>query len=404
MACLRILTFSSLFPNPALPFHGVFVAERLRHLLASGEVESRVIAPVPWFPANHPLFGLYARFAQIPRSSYWQGTSVLHPRHFVIPGPGWYATPHLMAFALRDALRTVQREGWDFQAIDAHYYYPDGVAAALLGRWIGRPVVITARGTDVNLIPRHPLARRMILWAERHSAASIAVSQALKNLMVGFGIPGERITVLRNGVDTQRFRPIDRLAARRRIQIEGKVLLSVGNLIELKGHHLVIEALGALPGWTLVVIGDGEHGSQLRAKARAAGCADRVRFLGRMPQNDLVDHYNAADALVLASSREGLPNVVLEAMACGTPVVATCVGGTPEVMREPETGRLVRERTAEALVAAIRDLEAHPPDRGLIRKHAEAFAWDETTRGQVALFRRVIEERLTGEIGSRRSS
>jgi glycosyltransferase involved in cell wall biosynthesis len=232
----------------------------------------------------------------------------------------------------------------------------------------------------------------MILWAERHSAASIAVSQALKDLMVGFGIPGNRIAVLRNGVDVDKFRPGDREAARRRLQVEGPILLSVGHLIERKGHDLVIDALGALPGRTLLVIGDGELEPQLRARARAAGCADRVRFLHAMPQVELVDYYNAADALVLASSREGLPNVVLEAMACGTPVVATCAGGTPEIVREPETGRLLRERTAESLVAAIRDLDAHPPDRDLIRKHAESLAWNETTRGQVALFRRVIEE------------
>ena len=131
MARLRILTLSSLFPNPEMPYHGAFVAERLRHLVASGEVETRVIAPVPWFPAKHPLFGRYARFACVPSVSIWQGTTVLHPRHLVIPRSGWYATPLLMAFAVRAAVRRVQREGWDFQAIDAHYYYPDGVAAAL---------------------------------------------------------------------------------------------------------------------------------------------------------------------------------------------------------------------------------------------------------------------------------
>ena len=393
MSCPRILTLSSLFPNPEMPYHGVFVAERLRHLLASGAVESRVVAPVPWFPSDHRAFGRYAAFSRIPRSSIWQGRAVLHPRYLSVPGPGWYATPLLMAAALRGVLRRLQRDGWDFQAIDAHYYYPDGVAAALLGRWVGRPVVITARGTDVNFIPRYPLARRMILWAERNSAASIAVSQELKDRMVGFGAPGERITVLRNGVDVDGFTPGDRESARQRLRIEGPTLLSVGHLIERKGHHIVIDAVGVLPSHTLLIIGDGEAEPWLRARVLAAGCADRVRFLRAMPRTELVDYYTAADALVLASSREGLPNVVLEAMACGTPVVATCVGGTPEVMCEPYTGRLVRERTADALAAAIRDLEAHPPNRTLVRQHAESFSWRETTRGQIALFQRIIEER-----------
>src|SRR5690242_14797674 len=209
---IRILTFSSLFPNPDQPGHGLFVAERLRHLLASGKIEAQIIAPVPRFPSRSRIFGRYARFASVPRKSSWQGRQVLHPRYPILPGPGWYLTPFLMAQALRPLVARVLRGGRGFDLIDAHYYYPDGVAAALLGSWLGKPVVITARGTDVTLIPAHALARRWILWAARHSAASIAVSASLKARMVEIGIDPDKITVLRNGVDLDRFRPIDREA------------------------------------------------------------------------------------------------------------------------------------------------------------------------------------------------
>lgn len=388
---IRILTFSSLFPNPEQPLNGLFVAERLRHLLASGEVEAEIVAPVPWFPSGHPIFGRYAGFARVPAESVWQGRRVLHPRYPVVPGPGWYATPLLMAQGARAAAARLRREGQGFDLIDAHYYYPDGIAAALLGRALKKPVVITARGTDVTLIPTHALARRWILWASRRSAASIAVSEGLRDRMAAFGIDPAKIVVLRNGVDLDRFRPVDRQAARQRVGVDGRVLLSVGNLIELKGHHLVIDALASLPGWTLLIVGEGPWRERLQRRAAAAGSADRVRLIGAVPQEELIDYYNAADILVLASSREGMANVLLEAAACGTPILATRVAGSAEVVREPEMGRLLPERSARAIAAGVRDLDARPCDRERIRDHARRLGWEPTIAGLIALYRRVLE-------------
>ncbi len=388
---IRILTFSSLFPNPEQPMHGLFVAERLRHLLATDQVEAEIVAPVPWFPSRRPMFGRYARFAHVPTESSWQERRVLHPRYPLVPGPGWYATPLGMAWSVQPTVRRLQREGRDFDLIDAHYFYPDGVAAALLGRRLGRPVVITARGSDITLIPNHALARRWILWAARKSAALVAVSEDLRARMVEIGIDSSRITVLRNRVDPERFRPIDREAARRRLGVSGRVMLSVGHLIERKGHDLVIDALARLPGWTLLIVGDGPLRESLRRRAAAAGCADRVRFVGAVPQEELVDYYNAADFLALASSREGMANVLLEAAACGTPILATRAEGTAEILREPEMGRLLAERSAEAIAVATRELEKSPPDRERIRAHALSLGWSPTAEGLIALFRRVIE-------------
>src|ERR1044071_7119419 len=130
---MRIVTFSSLFPNPVQPGLGLFVAERLRQLLGSGAVEARIVAPVPWFPSQRPRFGKYAEFAKVPAQSSWDGLPVLHPKHIVIPAQGWYLTPWFMALAGAAALRQLRAGGYDFELIDAHYYYPDGVAAALLG-------------------------------------------------------------------------------------------------------------------------------------------------------------------------------------------------------------------------------------------------------------------------------
>lgn len=386
-APLRLLTFSTLYPNAAQPSHGIFVETRLRHLLASGGAQSRVVAPVPWFPSAHPVFGRYAASARVPPVEQRFGIDVLHPRYPLIPRFGMTSAPLLLALAARPALAAVRAQGYDFDVIDAHYVYPDGVAAVLLGRWLNKPVVITARGTDVNLIPRYRIPRAFIRWAGRRAAHLIAVCQALKDAMVELGIPAERVTVLRNGVDLSLFQPLDRAQARAALGIgPGRVLLSVGHLVERKGHHLVIEAAARLPETQLLIAGDGEERSALQGLAHRLRVSDRVRFLGAVNQTQLRQYYSAADALVLASSREGWANVLLESMACGTPVIATHVWGTPEVVAAPAAGVLMRERSADALIEAYHRLFAAYPERAATRCYAERFSWDETTRGQLGLF------------------
>lgn len=387
---MRVVTFSSLFPNPEQPCHGLFVAERLRQAMKGGAVQARVVAPVPWFPGKHPRFGKYAEFAKVPAQSTWEGLTVLHPKHAVIPGPGWYLTPRSMALAAAAALRRLRAEGFDFEMIDAHYYFPDGVAAALLGKWFKRPVVITALGTDVNVIPRYDLARRMVVNTSQAAAHSVAVSAALKDAMVAIGIAEQSVSVLRNGVDLTRFRLLDRAALRQQLGLERPTLLSAGNLIELKGHHLVIEALERLPEWQLVIAGKGALDADLKGQVAERGLEDRVRFTGALSQHHLIEYYNAADALVLASSREGMPNVVLEAMACGLPVVATCVGGIPEVLNA-RVGRLITERSALAIAAAVSSLADDMPKRSLVRCHAEQFNWEAPIRGQLELWAATIK-------------
>jgi teichuronic acid biosynthesis glycosyltransferase TuaC len=152
----------------------------------------------------------------------------------------------------------------------------------------------------------------------------------------------------------------------------------------------VIEALRDLPGWELIVVGEGPERSRLIGLTRTLGLGDRVRLLGARPHAELPALYGAADALVLASSREGWANVLLESMACGTPVVATNIWGNPEVVQDRAAGVIV-ERSAEAIAQGVRRLAAGPTDRGATRAYAERFSWDETTAGQLALFRRVVE-------------
>jgi glycosyltransferase involved in cell wall biosynthesis len=392
MARIRTLLFSSLYPSSVRPIHGIFVETRLRQLLGSGEVEAKVVAPVPWFPSTAARFGEYAQFAATPSFEHRNGLDVHHPRYLLLPKVGMNMAPYAMALGALPTVRRLQREGFDFDLIDAHYYYPDGVAAGLLARWLGKPFVVTARGTDLNLIPEYPFPRKLILQTAAQAGASIGVCKALMDSLQALGADGSKLHTLRNGVDLQRFVPEPRATARARLGLTegGRYLLSVGHLIERKGHHIAIEALPALSDVRLLIAGEGPERSRLQALATSLGVAERVSFLGVVPQTDLKWWYSAADVLALCSSREGWANVLLESMACGTPVVASNIWGTPEVVSEPAAGVLMAQRDAVSLTQAWHQLMALAPTREATRAHAERFSWDATTEGQLALMSQLI--------------
>jgi teichuronic acid biosynthesis glycosyltransferase TuaC len=389
---MKILLFSSLFPSAQRPIHGIFVETRLRELVKTGQVQAKVVAPVPWFPSTHPRFGEYAQFAATPQLEQRNGLEVHHPRYLLLPKIGMNMAPYAMARGALSTIRQLQRDGFDFDLIDAHYYYPDGVAAGLLARWLGKPFVVTARGTDLNLIPQYTRPRRLILETAANASASIGVCQALMDSLRDLGADPSKLNTLRNGVDLERFTPEPRDEARARLglPLQGVYLLSVGHLIERKGHHIAIEALPLLPDVQLLVAGGGPEQGALKQLALDLGVADRVRWVGVVPQTELKWWYSAADALTLCSSREGWANVLLEAMACGTPVIASNIWGTPEVVSTPSAGVLMSERSGQGLALAWEALKRAQPSREATRAHAEGFSWESTTQGQLRLFDAVL--------------
>jgi teichuronic acid biosynthesis glycosyltransferase TuaC len=387
---MKTVTFSTLYPNCVQPRHGIFIEQRLRHLLETGEVETQVIAPVPWFPWDHPAFGHYGDFARVPYYEERYGIPIYHPRYPRLPKVGLSSAPLLMATAVKPVLEGIRERGFDFDLIDAHYVYPDGVAAVALGQCFGKPVVMSVLGDDVITYPKYPVPRRLLLWAVDHAAGITAVCEALKHRLGAWGAPEEKVRVVLHGVDLELFHPVDRAAVRARLGLSGTVLLSVGHATPRKGHHLAIEALRDLPEATLMIAGDGWYEGHLHELAVSLRVEDRVRFLGQVEQEDLKDYYSAADALVLASSREGIANVLLEAMACGAPVIATAVWGTPEAVNAPEAGVLMEERTAPALVEAAHRLFEHYPDRSATRRHAAGFRWERTSHDHLEVLRGAV--------------
>ena len=400
----RLAVLSVLFPHPGQPNAGLFIRERMFRV---GErLPLFVVAPQPWFPFQ----GLIRRFRPhfrppAPAHEHQQGFEVYHPRFFSVPGRLKSLDGFFLALGCLGLLRRLRDR---FDIIDAHFAYPDGYAATLLGRWLGVPVTITLRGTEVPLA-RDPRRRRLMVRALARARRVFAVADALKRHVVGLGADGTKITVVGNGVDHEKFRPADRTEARRRLGIpEGApVLVTVGGLVERKGFHRVIELLpelsAAFPGLRYLVVGgpspEGDMTAALKDQAARLGVAEHVIFTGPLPAAALRWPLSAADVFVLSTRNEGWANVFLEAMACGLPVVTTDVGGNREVVSAPWLGRVVPFGDAAALAGALREALAARWDRARIRRHAEDNSWETRVEVLVDVFEAVLDERGMGETG-----
>ena len=307
------------------------------------------------------------------------GLTVYHPRYFLLPKVAMTIHAFSMFLGSLRCVRALHREK-KIDCIDAHFVYPDGLAAVLLGRHLKVPVTVSARGTDINIYPSYRLIGLMIRWTLVHANSVIAVSASLRDAMVALGCPQEKIRLIPNAVDVERFRPIPSEEARRRLSLpEGEiVVVSVGSLIPSKGHQHLIRAIASIQErYTRIrfyLIGEGFYRGELEKLIGSFGLEERIRLLGKIPNEDLAFWYSAAAVSCLASSREGWPNVVTESLACGTPVVATRVGGIPEILNSPELGILV-DQTAEALAEGILQALGKNWNREAISRHASSRTW-----------------------------
>lgn len=388
---IKTILFSSLFPNEQEPSLGIFVENRLRHLIQHFPVDCRVIAPVPFFPFKGEIFGRYGRMAAIARQEERSGLKIDHPRFLAVPKVGMRLTPLTLAQAGIRAMERLRQQGFDADLIDAHYLYPDGVAAARMARHFGKPFVLTARGSDVTEIADYPFAWKQMRQAIEAAGRVITVSQSLKRALVTKGIDPATVTVLRNGVDLQRFSPTRRAETRAALGLRGPVLLYVGWLIPRKRLDLVLAATAAHTQVTTLIVGTGPDAARLKKQTQALNIADRVHFLGAKKPAELAPLYSAADVLLLPSDREGWANVLLEAMACGTPVVTRDVGAGADLVTSDAAGRIAAAGTADAVADAVGNILRDPPGREDTRRFAEGFGWEETSAGQWDIFRRLVD-------------
>ena len=391
-----LVVFSSLFPSAQEPLAGVFIRERMFRV--GRELPITVVSPQPWVPLQSVvrLFRPGYRPERLRRERM-NGIEVLRPRFIAVPGLLRRLDGLSMAVCAWRTVRRLRNEG-RADVIDAHFAYPDGYAASLLARWLGLPFTITLRGTE----PRHaaePALRPRVAGALLAAARVFSVSSSLRDHALRLGVPVQRTQVVGNGVDLQNFTPLDRAEARSRLALpkEARVLVTVGGLVERKGFHRVIDCLPGLlaaqPNLHYLVVGgpspEGDCTPMLQARVEALGLTDRVHFLGPLPPQELRLPLSAADVFVLASSNEGWANVLLEAMACGLPVVATDVGGNAEVVSRNDLGIVVPFGDGKALQSALDKALRTSWDRQRIRAYAEENQWDRRVRVLVDAFRRV---------------
>ena len=390
----HIVVLSSLFPNSTQPMAGLFVRERMfrvaRHLPLT------VVAPVAWFPFQ----GLIRRFRpgfrpEVPGDEAQQGIAVFHPRFFSIPGAFKSLDGFWMALGCLPRLLRLKRQGC-LDLIDAHFAYPDGYAAGLLGKWLQVPVTITMRGTE----SRHatdPVLRRVLRAALKRATRVFSVSDSLRQVALSLGIAASKVLVVGNGVDISRFSAQPRVRARELlgIALQAKVIVTVGGLVERKGFHRVISALPELrnrfPGLVYLIVGgpspEGDWTEKLKEQVSQLQLQDSVKFLGPLPADELSLPLSAADLFVLSTRNEGWANVLLEAMACALPVVATDVGGNSEVVSSPELGEIIPFDDHAALVRAISVSLSKDWNNQGIRAYAEANTWDQRVATLVGEFR-----------------
>ena len=367
---LRVLTLSTLYPDSARPAFGLFVERQTLALAARPGVEVAVAAPVglpPWPLSLHPR---YRGRASLPAKERRNELAVYRPRFRVWPGLGEAGRAQALAAAILPLARSLSCD-----VIDSEFFWPDGVAAMHVAETLGIPFSVKARGSDIHHWGARPAIAEQMLAAAGKASGLLAVSAALKADMAAMGMPAGKIRVHLTGADLERFRPLDREAAKRRLGVEGPLIVAPGNLVPLKGHALAIEALAALPDSTLLIAGDGPERRALAARIAQLGLGERARLLGAVPPESMPELLGAADLMLLPSEREGLANVWVEALACGTPILIADVGGAREVIDRPEAGRLVERDPAE-IAAAAREMLASPPDPAAVRKAAERFCWD----------------------------
>jgi teichuronic acid biosynthesis glycosyltransferase TuaC len=385
---LRVLTLATLFPNRVRPTLGIFVERQTLGLAASEGVEVEVVAPIglpAWPLSMHPH---YRPLRSLPLEEEWKGLKLHRPRYRVRPLADPSGTVDRMVDRLHPLLARIQRN-FPFDLIDAEFFWPDGPAAMRLSAIFGVPFSVKGRGSDIHLWGRRPDTGPQVLDAARGADGLLAVSEGLKADMVDLGFPAGKVRVHHTGVDLDRFQPCDRKQAKQSLGLNGPILVTPGALIPRKGQAFAIKTLRFLPEATLLLIGEGPDRKMLERLTAKLGLGGRVKFLGNRPHSEMPRWLAAADVMLLPTASEGLANVWVEALACGTPVVTTDIPGADEVITD-EVGRRV-DRSAKPLACAVRELLERPIPQQKARLAAEKFSWALNSAQLVEHFRNMIE-------------
>ncbi len=344
----------------------------------------KVIAPVPHFPFVSRISSRYKLYEQMPEHETLDDVDLYHPKYFTLPGMSFFDNASSMARAVEETIQSAYANGEDFDIVDGQYLYPDGIAAYKVARDHDKPLILTARGSDVNYWMENSKAREQILESISYASKVICVSDALRNALIDYGANEDKLIVIINGIDPEIFNTsVDTNPLRE------KYYLSVGNLVTLKGHHLILDAFAEIPGKRLIIVGDGEERSALKKQADDLGIQGRVQFIKHLNQEKLAEFYAGATATILMSEMEGMPNVVLESLATGTPVIAPAVGGIAEVVND-QNGIVLSQRDEFDLMDALENMDELEFDRNEIASTVSQYRWSDVAERQYQLYQSIL--------------
>jgi glycosyltransferase involved in cell wall biosynthesis len=390
---LRVLAITKIFPNAAEPLSAPFNRQQFAALAKRCELD--VMATIPWFPGA----GLVSRWssagklATVPRREQIAGIAVSHPRTLFVPRLAHGAWGPLYAASILPALHPYRGK---VDVVLGSWAYPDGFAAVIAAGLLRVPCVVKLHGSDINLIAKLPTPRRMLEWALPRAARIVAVSRALADEVTTLGVARDRVSIVMNGVDADLFHPGDRAAARQALGLPaGPLALYVGNLKPEKGvldlarawPHVVTRA----PDAQLAIVGGGPVRGELEAAVGA-----NATLYGPQPLTQIPTWLAACDVLVLPSHVEGTPNVVLEALASGRRVVASAVGGVPDLITDPTLGTLVPPRAPEALADAIVAALRTPYDPAKVAELGARGGWEASAAALHAVLAQAVGDNVAG--------
>lgn len=378
----RLLIITNLYPTPWDPQRGTFNFQQFNYLAEYMDI--RLITPISW---KERLQNRHTR--TVPLSPHPLQDKVIYPWYWYTPGilRGSYGLS--MWASIRIQCNTWIRE-FDPQYVLSSWAYPEGMAGSLLARQLGIPAFVKVHGSDINVIANIPSVRRQIRSWGKQITSVAAVSKNLGRKLQKIGIPESKIKIVYNGVDQQRFYPLpaDQISKELGLTNSSRILF-VGNLKKEKGCMDLLESFSQLsphhPELKLFFAGTGTMLASMEQFCIINNLIDKVQFLGKVEHAELNYWYNAASIVCLPSYNEGVPNVLLEAMACGTPVVATSVGGIPEIVTQ-DTGLLVQPGNTHALQKALDAALRHDWNRKTINRHAQQFSWEKNIRQMLDMF------------------
>jgi len=389
----HVLSLTTLYPNAVNPRFGTFVARSMEALAKRGDWRVTLVNPIGLPPL---ALGRYRPLADLPATNTEGGITIHRPHFTLIPRIGARRNAAAIARAALPLVQAIHAET-PIDLIDAQFFFPDGPAAAIIAKAMGLPLSIKARGSDISYWGEQGFARQQMVDAAKDATGLLAVSHDLAGQMAVMGMEAGKITVHYTGLDRDRFRPLEHTQLRSQLSRElgfalpdnAPLIACIGALIERKGQGIAITALNDIPGARLVLVGKGDDEARLRALAVSEGVETRVFFAGSVDHDLMPLILSAADVMVLPTAAEGLANAWVEALACGTPVVTSDVGGAREIITCDTAGRLV-DRNPQAVAAGINAVLNAPPPRDAVAALTAHFSWEANAAALAAHYERLL--------------